>query len=193
MRLCSHSKCSYPVFGTDKNTRLGYCKSHQYLRTDLDRRSITQKGMEKARVKKEASQIDEEAERAEALEKFFEDAARELSLKPHCQECGDFIPEKYYRHATAHILPKKLFKSVQSHPMNKLFLGAGCGCHNKTHTWSKFVKMNVWHEAVRRFVMFEPEIALDERKYLPDCLLIEFRKINPEPQHFLNEDAGEEE
>ena len=33
-RTCSHPTCSYPVFGTDKNTHLGYCGNHQYLRTD---------------------------------------------------------------------------------------------------------------------------------------------------------------
>lgn len=34
-RKCCVKHCDYPVFGTDKNTKSGYCKSHQYLRTDL--------------------------------------------------------------------------------------------------------------------------------------------------------------
>lgn len=34
MRTCQYKNCTYPVFGTDKNTNIGYCQSHQYLRTD---------------------------------------------------------------------------------------------------------------------------------------------------------------
>ena len=49
MRLCS--KCgTQGVFGTDRNTGLGYCKSHQYLRTDTDKRTPLQKALEKAKT-----------------------------------------------------------------------------------------------------------------------------------------------
>lgn len=34
MRTCQYKNCTYPVFGTDKETNIGYFKSHQYLRTD---------------------------------------------------------------------------------------------------------------------------------------------------------------
>lgn len=50
MRLCSNCH-NQPVFGTDRITKLGYCKGCQYKRTDLDRRSITVKGLEKAKKK----------------------------------------------------------------------------------------------------------------------------------------------
>ena len=40
MRTCqANDTCTYPVFGTDKNTNIGYCKNHQNLRTDLKRKS----------------------------------------------------------------------------------------------------------------------------------------------------------
>jgi hypothetical protein len=39
MRICSVENCSNAVFGTDKNTGDGFCKFHQYKRTDLKRRS----------------------------------------------------------------------------------------------------------------------------------------------------------
>jgi len=51
MRFCF---CNQPVFATDKNTKIGYCKSHQYLRADLSKKSITQKAMEK---KKDSGKI----------------------------------------------------------------------------------------------------------------------------------------
>lgn len=35
MRTCSHPGCKFPVFGTDKKTKKGYCRIHQFYRTDL--------------------------------------------------------------------------------------------------------------------------------------------------------------
>jgi hypothetical protein len=35
MRICTVDDCSQPVWGTDKKTRTGYCKGHQFKRTDL--------------------------------------------------------------------------------------------------------------------------------------------------------------
>lgn len=47
MRFCSASNCSQPVFGTDKISKKGYCRSHQTLREDYDRRTILQRAMDK--------------------------------------------------------------------------------------------------------------------------------------------------
>lgn len=49
MRFCEASNCSRPVFGTDKKTRTGYCKSHQYLRTDIDKDGIVARAIKKQR------------------------------------------------------------------------------------------------------------------------------------------------
>lgn len=48
-------ECGNPVFGSDKITRIGYCKSCQYKRTDLDRRSIVQKAMAKSKEQPSSS------------------------------------------------------------------------------------------------------------------------------------------
>ena len=37
MRTCQANNCNNPVWGTDKITRLGYCKFHQHLRTDYQK------------------------------------------------------------------------------------------------------------------------------------------------------------
>lgn len=51
MRFCeAPTKCDKPVFGTDKKTRTGYCKSHQYLRTDIDKDTIIQRAIKKQRA-----------------------------------------------------------------------------------------------------------------------------------------------
>lgn len=49
MRNCSAYKCPYPVFGTDKLTGEGFCKTHQNLRTDLDKRTPFEKHMAKTK------------------------------------------------------------------------------------------------------------------------------------------------
>lgn len=89
-----------------------------------------------------------------------------------CMECKRWIPETYMRCATAHLLPKKIFKSVATHPLNYLILGAGCGCHDKTHTISKFVKMKIWPEAKKRILEMMPMLPMDELRRISNQLLI---------------------
>lgn len=89
----------------------------------------------------------------------------------HCMECGAVVPLAFARAATAHLLPKKLFKSVATHPLNYLILGAGCGCHQKTDRVDKFRKMKVWPEAARRIKEMIPLLPFDELKYLSSQLL----------------------
>ncbi len=50
-------------------------------------------------------------ENNKALEKFFADAAIEIDSQPKCWECGARIFRPFYRAATAHIFPKKIFPS----------------------------------------------------------------------------------
>lgn len=88
-----------------------------------------------------------------------------------CMECGEAIPSIFSRHATAHLLPKKLFKSVATHPLNYLILGAGCGCHEKSHRIDKFIQLKCWPEAARRIKEMIPLLPTDELKYLSSQLM----------------------
>jgi hypothetical protein len=113
------------------------------------------------------------AEDFAALQKFFKDAAKVIEDNPKCWECNTFIPKAYYRAATAHILPKNPnsgFPSVAAHPMNYLVLGAGCGCHNKTHRLDTFSKMKIFPEAVERFWQFYPLIT-EKHKLLDEFIM----------------------
>lgn len=47
MKSCEVNGCKQPSFGKDKKTGTRYCTAHQYLRTDLDRRSPYQKHIDK--------------------------------------------------------------------------------------------------------------------------------------------------
>ena len=48
MRFCEHCQ-QHPVWGTDRLTKIGYCKNHQHLRTDISKETILQKAIKKQR------------------------------------------------------------------------------------------------------------------------------------------------
>lgn len=94
----------------------------------------------------------------------------------YCWECGDKIPRQFARAAVAHLLPKKNFKSVATHPENYMILGAHC-CHKKTDRLDLFVKMRMWNEAARRIKVMMPLLPHDELKYISSQLLAELDKV----------------
>jgi hypothetical protein len=175
MRFC---ECGQPVFASDKKTRIGYCKSHQWKRTDTDKRSIIQKAIAKNALKKDMPKVrslivpgdfkkikmvyynhDEE------LEKWFDDVAKIIDANPFCWETGDFISKADYRSATSHIFPKSIFKSISTHPLNFLILSPRNGSHDKTHRLDSFSKMKIWPLACERFLKFE-HLITEKHKYL---------------------------
>jgi hypothetical protein len=182
MRMCEISGCGKPVFGTDRNTRIGYCKYHQSKRTDKKPKKIyaassIKKNIGQIRTHVKRNQIihENEIERRAELESWFEKVMKLIEKNPYCWECKKFISKSYYRAACAHILPKRKnfgFPSVATHDLNFLILGAGCGCHSKyDNSWDDASKMKVWPIAVERFKLIYPNINPSEHKYLPDILL----------------------
>lgn len=101
---------------------------------------------------------------------WFADRIKERSGV--CMECLEVIPAAYAFHSCAHLLPKSLFPSVATHPMNYLELGAGCGHHNAWDvSWLSASKMKVAKIAKERFKTFEHLIAPEERRRIPEWLL----------------------
>lgn len=136
--------------------------------------------------KEQAAAKDEETE----LQKWY---ARIMAFEtPVCWETGSKInkeDKRAWQGSVAHVLPKKLFPSVATHPKNYLILQMYGGAHGQyDSSWHNAQKMKVWPIAVGRFLMIEPDIAPDERKYIPDCLLIELQKRNPFPKHIFDTD-----
>lgn len=116
--------------------------------------------------------VQDQAERIDLNEWFNRIELKHSNGKGcYCMECGEWIPQQYMRHATAHLLPKKIFKSVATHELNYLILGAGCGCHQKTDRLDKFCKMKVWPEALRRIRIMMPLLPFDELKYISNAYL----------------------
>lgn len=199
MKSCSVKDCIYPSWGKDKKTGLPYCSNHQYLRTDIDRRSIAEKHMDKMKKQGQTKNLNSQvrglinteenklvanaaAEDIDKLQRFFDIIAKEIAGNPQCWECGAFIPVKYYRAATAHILPKAIFKSIATHSLNYLILGAGCGCHNKTHRLDTFSTMKIFPEAVSRFEKFQYSIT--EKHSLLDEFKMYVEKYNQTQNEF---------
>lgn len=108
------------------------------------------------------------AENFQALQNFFAEAAKIIADNPRCWECNAFISKPYYRGATAHILPKSIFKSVATHPLNYLVLGAGC-CHDKSHRMDTFYKMKIFAEAIERFKQFQ-HLIKEKHKLLDEFI-----------------------
>lgn len=110
-----------------------------------------------------------------ALERWFED--RRKDLVGVCANCGrksSKNDDKWYKASVAHILPKRLFKSVATHPANYLelcFWGEG-SCHtNLDNNMLDLIDLNCFDTVIQRFVEMYPSIDQKERRYIPDVLL----------------------
>lgn len=148
-----------------------------------NKRKLVQKNKNKrAAIGRKLHQVQNEV-RKKTLNEWFNDIAEKYveetpnGLGSYCSECGYFIPLQYMRHATAHLLPKKLFHSVETHELNYLILGAGCGCHVKSDRLDLFVKMKVWPEAARRIKIMMPLLPFEELQYISSQLLAELDKV----------------
>lgn len=113
--------------------------------------------------------------KTEGLDEWFEDFRKEMT--GFCWNCGR-PSSKYndyeYRCSAAHILPKKLFRSVELHPLNRLelcFWGEG-SCHtNYDNKTLDLTEMNCYDTIIERFLKIYPHIAPHERKNIPQVLL----------------------
>ena len=110
------------------------------------------------------------------LEQWFSNMAFKIAQHPYCLECElngvlTFIPEKYYRMASAHTLPKRKeygFPSVAAHPENGFTLATTCGHHaNYDKSWEDASKMKIWPLAIEKIKKMLPFIAASEMKNLP--------------------------
>lgn len=139
----------------------GYCHQHKTEDSGYERKQV-------AAERKKAAKNAEQKLRKEfnpkaigkgvdaELEKWFADGNKILDNNPYCENCGTFIPSKYYRAAQAHIYPKSIFKSVATHKDNRLFLGSGCGCHQEyDFSIESASKMRIWGNAVDRYKRFK--------------------------------------
>lgn len=108
------------------------------------------------------------------LTRWFID--RRAEMKGFCLHCGGKScknSDQYFKFSIAHILPKNIFKSVKTHPLNWIEL---CfwppSCHtNFDNKALDIMDLNCFDTVIKRFVAMYSDIAAKERKYIPDVLL----------------------
>lgn len=117
------------------------------------------------------------------LSVWFVDRMKRLEAK--CENCQSTKPnlkfpsnEILWKSCQAHLLPKRHFKSLETHPLNGMVLGSGfsglCHCHDiYDSSWTKAAKMVIWEEVVRRFLIMYPLITPEEHRFIPPQLLQE--------------------
>ena len=88
MRTCSVKNCKNPVWGTDKLTRKGYCKYHQYKRTD-----------KKTNSKKKTSTGELDLFMQISTERDFKSFISGIDLNS--------VHAKFQLNCFAHVIPKK--------------------------------------------------------------------------------------
>jgi hypothetical protein len=113
----------------------------------------------------------------DALESWFVDRSKEMT--GCCVECGKPSTKgnaKYWKFSICHILPKSIFKSVATHPLNFIEL---CYFENSHHTnfdnngfeWAKDNMPKAWAKIIARFKLIYP--AIEEKGKIPEVLLAE--------------------
>lgn len=112
------------------------------------------------------------------LDRWFKDRRKEMKGK--CEHCGGIScksDDKYYKHSIAHILPKKIFKSVATHPDNWIelcFWNKSCHTNFDNHMID-LIDLNCFDTVIEKFVKIYPNIAQEEKRHIPK-ILIEYYK-----------------
>lgn len=102
--------------------------------------------------------------------------------KFRCEECGqplNFRKEEIAYGSQAHILPKEFFKSIKTHPANRLELGRWC-CHGQyDSSWDNASKMKVWPKAKQiMLTILIPLLPAQEYRRLPLAVQEEYETLN---------------
>lgn len=176
MRTCF---CGRNVFGTDKETGIGYCSFHQHLRLDLKKKRLAKIANSKKKNEPISEKEEEELQDKKELELWFQDRSKEMVGV--CAECGSATTKgskKYWKYSICHILPKSIFKSVRTHPFNFIEL---CYFYNSHHSnldnmgyeIAKKKMPKAWNIIVGRVAIMWNQISHSEKGKIPDVLRID--------------------
>lgn len=109
------------------------------------------------------------------LQQWFLDRRKEMIGYCACG-CGSDTSkydDKLFKHSICHILEKRNFTSLKTHPLNFIELAFWGGCHSNMDNLgaSEWPKKKYWPEVVRRFKLMYPEIDPSEYQFIPKVLL----------------------
>jgi len=112
MRICTVWNCGQPVFGTDKETGLGYCQRHQWKRTDRKAKPLQ---------KPEKQYSFGYQNEITMFQSLWVDARNESGLII-CKYTGErlerFRNSKLWFQCFAHVLPKGRYAYFKLNPQN---------------------------------------------------------------------------
>lgn len=147
--------------GLDKYLTADRCQFHYWKH---------RKTIKDAEAKRKGINIDKQAQK-KALDLWY--AAQISKMPARCENCPEplimFAPWAA-RAYIAHIVEKRNFKSVMTHPLNRVYLCIQC--HSNYDNWSevKVQQMPVIKTCMERFVQFVGDIAGEEMRFLPGWL-----------------------
>ena len=117
MRYCEFDNCTQSVFGTDKNTRYGYCKRHQYLRTDRKPKKIAPR-TSKEKVHEISFGFDSQIEMFQALWEQARDERGIVTCPFTKERLNSFYNTELWYSCFAHVLPKGRYTYWKLNPDN---------------------------------------------------------------------------
>ena len=175
MRFCEVCQKN-PVWGTDKLTKIGYCKNHQYLRTDVSKETILQKALKKQKanaLKKDSGKVRSIAIEVkppkdyQALENWFKNTRKKLTGRCQCgcNKPSSKFDDRYYKHSCSHVFPKAKFASVATHPRNFVERAFWGGCHSVMDDTSmgRWMGFADWENIKEIFHELAPLLTDEER------------------------------
>ena len=107
-----------------------------------------------------------------SLEEWFIERRKEWTgyCKCGCNSKSSKYDDKFYKCSIAHILAKRHFEKLKTHPLNFIELGFWSGCHFGADNKSSLLWKNMacWDEILQKFLIMLPLIDDKERKYIPE-------------------------
>lgn len=111
-------------------------------------------------------------------------------LAPVCENCGMenkaiVKSQNRWQSCIAHVLPKSIFKSLETDKRNVIvlfsgFSAAGCHCHDKyDSSWDSATKMAIWPKAIKIIRELYPELPDKEKAKVPDILMCHILGTDP--------------
>lgn len=142
-------------------------KQKQYTIPKISKKKKEQLELNKSKNKEKPSE----------QEQWYKDRNKEMTGR--CVECGEKSTKghfKYWKYSICHILPKSIFPSIATHPLNFIELCYFGNSHhsNMDNNGYEYVRENMpktWKIIVDRFKEMFPLIK--EKSKIPDILLQE--------------------
>ena len=118
MRYCTHRGCVNRVFGTDKNTGLGYCEWHRWDRTDRKPKKSTPRFSERKKFHELNFGFDNQTDMFMSLWDNTQDKNGAVTCPYTGERLNRFYNTETWYNCFAHILPKGKYTYWKLNPIN---------------------------------------------------------------------------